>query len=79
MFFQNKIWIFHDQETQLHMCAIQSSKNLWDSLQISKFPFLLIQNLFYLAITSDVVHKQIHSKQIFEQNLTLHIQQFQTI
>ncbi len=62
-----------------YTCAIQSSTNLWDSLQTSKFPFLLIQNIFYLAITSDVVHKQIHSKQILEQNLTLHIQQFQTI
>jgi len=60
------------------MCAIQSSTNLWDSFQTSKFPFLLIQTLFYLAIASDVVHKQVHFKQIFEQNLTLHIQQFQT-
>jgi hypothetical protein len=44
-----------------------------------QIPFFIFQNIFYLAITSDVVHKQIHSKQIFEQSLTLHIQQFQTI
>jgi hypothetical protein len=61
------------------MCAIQSLTNLWDTLQTSKFHFLLIQNLIYLAITSDVFHKQVNSKQIFEQNLILHIQQFQTI